>query len=415
MNTFQRLLRGLSPRIRWLPLTAGTLVLLSGLAQSNAQPPGARQSSAVQGTVERMTSAPRGEIDGAVLSEGTWLHWPPHMQDRFANVVREGDRVRATGRTETGPAGDTHFEVEAVTNLRTNVVADNPDYAFGPPPPPQFRGRGRRGPPPPPFGAGRLAASRNQAATTDVEGSVTRFTSAPRGEIDGAVLDNGIWLHWPPHRQDRFANAFKEGDGVRASGRTETGPAGDAHFEIQSVTNTRTNATAENPDYAIGPPPPRGPRGRGKRVAPPPPPAVDRRPAAMTDSNDVVEIRGTVQRMTTAPRGEIDGAILDDGTWVHWPPHMQDRFAGIIKAGDRVRATGQTETGPAGDTHFEVQSVTNLRTNSTAENPDLIRGPGAPVERRGAADTVDRERRLRDLQEQIDRLQREIERLRNPR
>lgn len=292
MNTFQRIVRGLSPRIRWLPLTAGSLVLLWGLAESNAQPPGAPPSSVVQGTVERMTTAPRGEIDGAVLSEGTWLHWPPHMQDGFANAVREGDRVRATGRTETGPAGDTHFEVEAVTNLRTNVVADNPDYAFGPPRRPAFRGRGRRGPPPPAFGPGREMALRNQAATSDVQGTVTRFTSAPMGEIDGAILDNGTWLHWPPHMQDRFANMFKEGDKVRATGRTETGPAGDTHFEIQSVTNTRTSAVAENPDYAFGsPPPPRGARGRGMRFAPPPALADDAvdREQRLRDLQDQIE------------------------------------------------------------------------------------------------------------------------------
>jgi len=346
MNMFQGILRGATPRIRWLPLAAGSLVLFSGLAQSYAQPRGAPQSSVVQGTVERMTAAPRGEIDGAVLSEGTWLHWPPHMQDRFANAVREGDRVRATGRTETGPAGHTHFEVEAVTNLRTNVATDNPDYAFGPPPPPAFRGRGRRGPPPRAFGPGRGMALRNQAATSDMQGS----------------------------------------------------------------------ATAENPDYASGPPlPPRGPRGRGMRFAPPPPPAVDRRPTPVGDGNDAVEVQGTVQRMTTAPRGEMDGAILDDGTWVHWPPHMQDRFADVVKEGDRVQATGKTETGPAGDTHFEVQSVTNLRTNSTAENPDFINGPAAVARRAVADDVADREQRLRDLQNQIDRLQRDIERLRSQR
>ena len=255
MNTFKGILRGLTPRIRWLPLAAGSLVLLLGLGESKAQPPRGIETGAAQGTVERMTTAPRGEIDGAVLDNGTWLHWPPHMQDRFAKVVREGDRVRATGRTETGPAGDTHFEVEAVTNVRTNVAIENPDYAFGPPPPPPaFRGRGRRGPPPPPVGSDRRFARAERGETTTVQGNVKRLTTAPRGEIDGALLDDGTWLHWPPHMQDRFTNIVKEGERVRASGQTETGPAGDTHFEIQHVTNLRSNSTADNPDFGYGPP-----------------------------------------------------------------------------------------------------------------------------------------------------------------
>jgi hypothetical protein len=89
----------------------------------------------VRGQVKRFTTAPKGEIDGAVLGDGTWLHWPPHLEGRFTDILQKGVRVRATGRMETGPEGDTHFEVQAVTNLRTNATADNPDFANGPPPP----------------------------------------------------------------------------------------------------------------------------------------------------------------------------------------------------------------------------------------------------------------------------------------
>lgn len=322
--------------------------------------------------------------------------------------------MRATGRTETGPEGDEHFEVEKVINARTNVAAENTDFAFGPPPPAGPRGRSRRGPPPPAFGPDRRPPIGIRAESSEVQGSVTRLTAAPRGEIDGAVLDNGTWLHWPPHMQDRFADFIKSGDKVRATGRTETGPAGDTHFEIERVTNIRTNASAENPDYAFGPPLPGGPRGRGRRL--PPPVAGDRRPAfADARRGDATEVRGTVQRLTTAPRGEVDGAVLDDGTWLHWPPHLEERFVNVVKQGDRVRATGQTETGPAGDTHFELQSVTNLRTDARADNPDSAIGSPAPLSvqpRVAPGDTTERDQRLRALEEQISRLQRELERLR---
>jgi hypothetical protein len=247
---------------------------------------------------------------------------------------------------------------------------------------------------------------------TEVRGNVQRMTTAPRGEIDGAVLDNGTWLHWPPHMQDRFANLIKQGDQVRASGRTETGPAGDTHFEVQSVTDLRTTATAENPDFANGPPlPGRGPRGRGRRMRPPFRPVVALAPDARNQSS-AVEVRGAVQRMTTAPRGEIDGAVLDNGTWLHWPPHMQAQFSDVIKAGDQVRATGRTETGPAGDTHFEVQSVTNLRSNATVKNPDLAGGPAGAVQPIIPNSAIDLEQRMRDLANQVEQLRREVAELR---
>ncbi len=248
--------------------------------------------------------------------------------------------------------------------------------------------------------------------STEVRGTVQSVTTAPRGEVDGAVLDNGTSLHWPPHMQDRFANLVRPGDQVRASGRTETGPAGDTHFEIQNITNLRTNATADNPDYAFGPPPPGpGPRGRGRRMRPPIGPLAALAPDARNQS-PAVEVRGAVQRMTTAPRGETDGAVLDNGTWLHWPPHMQAQFSNVIKAGDQVRATGRTETGPAGDPHFEVQTVRNLGTNATVENPDLAVGLAGAVQPTIPNSAIDLEQRMRDLANLVEQLRREVAELR---
>jgi hypothetical protein len=245
--------------------------------------------------------------------------------------------------------------------------------------------------------------------TTTTEGIVHSFTNAPRGEVDGAVLENGVRLHWPPHLQNRFKDILVTGDQVRAIGRVETAPGGETQFEVQRLTNLRSNRTAENPNFGVLPP---GPRGR---MAPPAP-----GPAAV-GNQAVRTITGTVRNMNTAPRGEIDGALLDDGVLIHWPPPMQDQFRGLVAAGDRMQATGRMETGPAGDTRLEVQSVTNLRTNQTATNADFAgnaAGPAAP----GFATPmppgeipVGLEMRLRAIEKRLDQLQHDIDRLRESR
>jgi hypothetical protein len=140
MSMSGRILKKRTFPVRLVPLVAGCLLLLLAAVQSKAQAPIARDTRTVRGKVERFTTAPKGEIDGAILDDGTTLHWPPHVQGRFTAILKEGDRVRAAGRTETGPAGDTHFEVQNVTNLRTDAEAENPDFANGPPPPPPGRG-----------------------------------------------------------------------------------------------------------------------------------------------------------------------------------------------------------------------------------------------------------------------------------
>jgi hypothetical protein len=140
MNVTGRIANASAAPVRLVALVGGCLFLFAAGDPMRAQPPGAGDTTTVKGKVDRFTAAPRGETDGAVLDDGTWLHWPPHMQDRFKDILKEGDRVRATGRNETGPAGDKHFEVQRVTNVRTSAVAENPDYANGPPPPPPGRG-----------------------------------------------------------------------------------------------------------------------------------------------------------------------------------------------------------------------------------------------------------------------------------
>jgi hypothetical protein len=229
----------------------------------------------------------------------------------------------------------------------------------------------------------------NAQSVENVRGTVRSLTTAPKGEIDGATLDNGTVLHWPPHLEDSFKAIATVGDRVEAIGQTETAPRGEVHFEVQRLTNLRSNAVAVNDDR--GPPPPkgRGPRGR-----------------LQPDAREATTTRGVVRSMTTAPKGEIDGALLDDGTALHWPPHLEANFKSIVTVGDRVEAVGRTETAPRGEINFEVQRVTNLRTNATAVNDDQAPAAGP----RGRF--VDREEQIRRLQDQLLQVQRELDRLR---
>jgi len=139
---------------------------------------------------------------------------------------------------------------------------------------------------------------------------------------------------------------------------------------------------------------PPGPGKKGKGPKGPPPNA------------EVLTVSGKVKEFTTAPQGEVDGLVLNDGTWVHWPPHLESRFTAIAK-GDKIRVTGFTETGPKGDTKLEVSTLTNLRTGKSSENPDRP----LPVSARltpGKAGNV--EERLQALEDQLDQVRLELQR-----
>jgi hypothetical protein len=115
-------------------LAAGlmSMLLLAGAVEGQAQRKG-KDAETVKGKVRAFTEAPKGEKDGMVLSDGTVVHWPPHLADRFTAVVKKGDRVEVRGRYETLEEGEKVFEARTVTNVTTNASFTNDDD--GPPPP----------------------------------------------------------------------------------------------------------------------------------------------------------------------------------------------------------------------------------------------------------------------------------------
>ena len=134
--------------------------------------------------------------------------------------------------------------------------------------------------------------------------------------------------------------------------------------------------------------------------------------AQSPDQRDVKTVQGKVESFSTAPRGEVDGAVLDDGTAIHWPPHLGDRISSMVAKGDRVRATGWMETGPRGDTHLEIEAIKNLGTKASFDRSDEPLPPRAgPRGPRGS----NVEERVRALEERVDQLFREVERLRRDR
>jgi hypothetical protein len=112
---------------------------------------------------------------------------------------------------------------------------------------------------------------------------------------------------------------------------------------------------------------------------------------------------GTVARLTTAPKGEIDGAELENGTVIHWPPHLEDHFAAVVRAGGRVRAVGEEKEKKHG-TVLEVRTVTDLATNESRSRDD------APPHHSDSG-PAGQECRLRALEEKVETLASEVKRL----
>lgn len=76
-------------------------------------------------------------------------------------------------------------------------------------------------------------------------------------------------------------------------------------------------------------------------------------------------ITGKVASQTTAPNGEVDGVKLEDGTWVHWPPHLEKYLGKLTQVGQEVAVEGRRQAGPLGEPVLELAALTNVEEKST--------------------------------------------------
>lgn len=173
---------------------------------------------------------------------------------------------------------------------------------------------------------GMVAVARS-APTTDpsqlpeTKGVVERYSLAPHGEVDGLILTDGTEIHLPPHLADELTAAVKPGDAVTVHGlRTLRLPLVDA----ASVTDDASGKSVidEGPSHW------------------PKLPQFDRR--------SELSAQGKVRMALHGPRGEANGVLLEDGTFLRLPPHEAARIADMLAPGQTIAARGPGVSGPNG-------------------------------------------------------------------
>lgn len=185
------------------------------------------------------------------------------------------------------------------------------------------------------------------------QGQVQQFTLTPRGDIDGLILTDGTEVKTPPHLSTQIAYSIKPGDTVLVHGlRAAALPL----VQAVSITDEATGRTVIDNS---SPPPGRGPIG----------PALG-----------LSEVQGRVRTPLHGPRGDVNGALLEDGTILRLPAPEAERFATLLQAGQTVVAEGVAIANPIGKV-LEVRQIGNSRDqlNQVQAPP----GPGGKKDRRG--------------------------------
>lgn len=200
------------------------------------------QFPAFNGRVQQFTLTPRGDIDGFILTDGTEVKTPPHLSTQIAVTLRNGDAVTIRGlRAAAIPL----IEATSVTNDATGqTVIDT-----GPPPKGPGRGWWDRGP--------------GQAT---LQGRVRMTLHGPKGDINGALLDDGAIVRLPPPEAAHFASLLSPGQAISVEGDVNATVLG------RVIEATSIGQTGSSMNQIVAPPPPPRPGEPDARWGAPPPP-----------------------------------------------------------------------------------------------------------------------------------------------
>lgn len=177
------------------------------------------------------------------------------------------------------------------------------------------------------------------------KGTVSRYTLTPRGDVDGLILADGTEVHFPPHLSTQLVYAVKPGDAITVRGlKALSSPL----IAAIAITNDATGYTVVDTGPGAGPGP--GPRG----------------------ASQATSLQGRVQMSLHGARGELNGAMLEDGTVLRLPPPEAERLAALLMPGQTIVVEGDGLASAMGRV-VEVQAIGPSRAQL-----NLVQRPGPP-------------------------------------
>jgi hypothetical protein len=126
----------------------------------------------ISGIFERFLFNLHGEADGMVMSDGTEVHFPPHMADEVCACIRADERTKVKVRGIRQPAGGVIAAV-AIETIDGRRIVDK-----GPP----VDKKAQRAARDQMYGARR---------PTEISGVVGGLLHGPKGEVRGLLLEDG--------------------------------------------------------------------------------------------------------------------------------------------------------------------------------------------------------------------------------
>ena len=168
----------------------------------------------------------------------------------------------------------------------------------------------------------------------ETRGKVTQFLLNPHGDLDGLILNtaDGKWqVHFPPHMSKQVVKHIAVGNTIRVRGVKPR----DA--DVIAAVSLTSQQGAELIDE--------GPQHHGPKPEKP--------------EGKPMDVQGEITMSLYGPKGELRGALLDDGTSLRVPPHAAAELAAYLTPGAFVQAWGHGVKNKYGQT-IDVHDIAEL-------------------------------------------------------
>lgn len=213
-------------------------------------------------------------------------------------------------------------------------------------------------PPDPPRRGPGGPATRPAEETQNLKGVIQSYNYAPGGEVDALMIKQGdalVQVNLPPRMGAIVPSVAAEGDEVTIVAAPRLGMPGHSVYELVSLTGKN-----------------------GKQLSVPKP-----------GDERIQHAEGNIKQLNYDREGRVNGAVLDNGDFVHLPP---DRAASLkLNVGDNLKVDGVGRPMLSGHQSIEAYSVNGTEVRPLSEmgrGRGPMDGPGArrgmgPMGRRG--------------------------------
>jgi hypothetical protein len=198
--------------------SSALVLIFSSALFAQAPPPLPVDSGAltsVSGSISQLNYGPEMEVTSFLVNKNTLVTFPPHVGWMVSSAFKVGETVQVGGYGSTRPTGMSRIDLVTLTVAGRTFSVSQP----------------------------------GQFTSYNGSGTVTQLNYNREGEVDGFVLNNGVFAKTPPPFSRTLTSMVTVGSQVSVTGYSHQAMNGWTVVDVQSI-NGQTIAVA-------GPPPPR--------------------------------------------------------------------------------------------------------------------------------------------------------------